>query len=135
MEVNRLCEIDGGLRVYEQVKLPPDQYAKYIKGTKEQSKAPDAAFYSVISTKYLKGPPGGGDAEPVMWASSREILRASDKKVLGAYTTYSRRGGDISFGAHPSSYGCPSLERLAQLNKQGGIEGAVFAKEGDHDAK
>ncbi len=104
-EVRRLCAIDGGIRVYEQVRLPAerfDQYGqiKFYRPTQgENALGPE---YLVKSTTqyYQRG-------NPEVWRDHYQILRRSDGKLLGEAVSYSRRGGDIPGPWHSSSYGCP----------------------------
>jgi hypothetical protein len=130
-EVDRLCAVDGGVRVYEKVQLPPAEYAKYISGTKLKSNASqDDLFYYSSEREILSGPTNGDPDGTTITKAKLALMRRADGKTLGANTTYSRRGGDIPLGFHPSVYVCPPFE--SKVNHQGGIAARVFVKEADN---
>lgn len=103
-EVDRLCAIDGGPRVFEYVRLPPNDYERYTKHLKSLAAAgPDDAYYYVRSSEQSGGFPDDG----VLNKTSSRIIRRADGKVLNSNVIYSRVGGDVPLGFHPSSYSCP----------------------------
>lgn len=127
--VDRLCAEDGGVRVHERVQLPPAEYAKYISGTVSKSKAKPEDLYYYQSTWEILSGPTNGDPEGTTTNKSRlALIRASDGKMLGAYTAYYRIGGDVPLGFHPSSYRCPSAANADEVIKQGGLGPQVFLK-------
>ena len=117
-EVRELCEKDGGIKVYETVKLPVERFTKqgsiYIPD-KSMSKKGDEYYYK-SSTHYLKK--GYTD----LYRIHTKLYRALDNKLLGEIITYSRRGGDVPGPWHASSFRCPQITDN-DLNKQ------VFIKE------
>jgi hypothetical protein len=112
-EVKRLCAIDGGVKVYETVKLPADHFDKYGEvhlPLKQNAKVNDKYFY-VSSIKYLKS------GNPEVWRLHFMVYRGADNKLLGEAIGYARRGGDISGPWHDSSFGCPEHSDISDLEK------------------
>lgn len=131
-EVDRLCAIDGGLKIYETVGLPPEKFNKYnqinfYKPTQgENTLGPEYIWKRDV--KYLQS---GGDpnADPRMWRYHVEVIRRADSRVLGEFTSYTRYGGDPRFifehfGGHSSHYSCP--ENVGEVPL---IDGVFFKKE------
>lgn len=118
-EVDRLCRIDGGIRVYETVKLSKEDYderrgivfPQYANLPGDKGRYGNL-YYSSWETKTIVS----GDPELVR--SHLKIVRKSDEKILGEHVTYFRRGGDIPNPFHPSSYGCPRVDSTPDLVKQ-----------------
>jgi len=108
-EVDRLCSIDGGPVVYEQVKLPADQFNKWGQyPLKSKNFAlPDAPYYYELDVKYLRG---ASDYDSTKLTRSEYlVVRRSDGKILGKSVHYGRGGGDPPGPWHPSSYSCPEM--------------------------
>ncbi|MGN2393261.1 hypothetical protein [Pelomicrobium sp. G1] len=119
-EVRRLCAIDGGIRVYEQVKLPAEEFDKYSKRnwilpTWEQMTLTDNYYVERETHYYRKG-------SPEVAKTVSRILRRSDGKVLGEYIRYGRGGGDLPGPWHGSYYLCPDP------TKSSGFETKIFIK-------
>ena len=115
-EVNRLCGIDGGIKTYETVKLPPqkfDNYGAVNVPLQKYAKPDDEYYYRWERTYYKRG-------NPEIWRDHFLLYRAVDHKLLGEAISYSRRGGDIPSPMHESSYGCPPNADISVL------EGQVF---------
>lgn len=118
-EVDRLCRIDGGIRVYETVKLLPEDYdeRRGIVFPQYASLAGDKGRYGNLyystweTTEIVSG-------DPELIRSHIKIIRRSDEKVLGEQIVYFRRGGDIPNPFHPSSYRCPKSDDTPDLVKQ-----------------
>ena len=112
-EVKRLCAIDGGIKVYETVTLPPNRFDNYgnVKIlAKEYSKTEDEYFYTVENT-YLR------TGNPELRRSKYRITRRSDNKILGESVYYSRRGGDMPGPWHESSFSCPDVSSGSSIEK------------------
>ncbi|MDR1850039.1 MAG: hypothetical protein LBQ75_08360 [Zoogloeaceae bacterium] len=123
-EVKRLCAIDGGVNVYETVKLPRerfDQDGNVKIPLRENAKPSDEYFRVRLSTTYIRTE----YENPSLWRDASQIIRRSDGKVLGESVAYVRRGGDLLGPAHPSSFSCPPTLFGINLGK------AVFLKETD----
>lgn len=104
-EVRRLCAIDGGIKVYETVKLPADKFnqwgqANFYRPTQgENALGPAYRLRTVVDYLRKNG------------ASIRryhvQVIRSSDEVLLGESIGYDRGGGDIPGPWQPSSYSCP----------------------------
>lgn len=114
--VNRMCREDGGVKVYETVKLPPDRFDKwgmvtpYDPTRKENALGPD--YIVKWNVQHYR------DGEPSMRRDHFQVIRQSDLKLLGEAISYSRRGGDIPGPWHPSSLRCPDQADDVMLIKQ-----------------
>ncbi len=109
-EVRRLCAIDGGIKVYETVKLPPERFDQYgqIRVPAKWLAKPDDEYYYEGSTNYLiKG-------NPELLQLRTQFYRKSDNKLLGESILYVRRGGDMPGPWHPSSFSCPQSTDLSR---------------------
>lgn len=105
-EVKRLCAIDGGVKVYETVRLPPEKFNKYgqinFYKPMQGENALGAEYVLKWDLHYLK------EGNPSLHRSHTRIFRHSDGKLLGESVGYSRGGGDMPGPWQPSSYSCPS---------------------------
>lgn len=118
-EVKRLCAIDGGIKVYETVKLPAERFDKYgqIRVPAKWLGKPEDEYYSESSTNYLiRG-------NPEMWKFHFKLYRRSDEKLIGETISYTRIGGDIPGPWHSSSFQCPQKEDSGYLIRE------IFIKE------
>jgi hypothetical protein len=116
-EVKRLCAIDGGVKVYETVSLPPDKFNQFgqinfFKPTRGEDALGPEYIYKWDIHYYKKGEPAvNGPQETSMRRDHIQITRKSDMKLLGEVVMYERAGGDLPGPWMPSSYHCPdSLE-------------------------
>ncbi|MDY0014282.1 MAG: hypothetical protein RBS40_15515 [Rhodocyclaceae bacterium] len=101
-EVKRLCAIDGGIKVYETVKLPAEKFDQYGNvRIPSKAKSTDEYYYD-SETIYLR------EGDPTVTRMVTRIVRRSDGKVLGESIRYARGGGDLPGPWHPSSFICPS---------------------------
>lgn len=104
-QVRELCAKDGGIKIYETVKLPPEKFNQwgqpnfYRPTQGENTLGPEYVFKSEAHY-YKKG-------NPEMWRNHFKVVRKSDQKLLGESISYSRRGGDVPSPMHDSSFGCP----------------------------
>lgn len=118
-EVKRLCAIDGGIKVYETVKLPAEKFNRYGQvrvPAKWLAKPEDEYYYEITELNYVTG-------NPQMYQLNLRLYRAIDNKLLGASISYSRHGGDLPGPWHSSSFSCPEGDGLNNLRKQ------IFIKE------
>lgn len=136
-EVDRLCAIDGGVKVYETVTLPPDKFnergeVNFFRPTQgENALGPEYIFRWEIYD-YKKGSPASnGPQESVMGRDHFKIIRKSDMKLLGEFVLYSRVGGDLPGPWAPSSYRCPS----AMEASSGMLMRKIFIKSIDEAGK
>ena len=111
-EVNRLCAIDGGVRVYETVRLPVERFDKYGQvriPSRRDAKIENDYFYDWDTITIQSG-------NPDMLKSNFRIVRMSDGKTLGTATSYARRGGVLP--GLLSSFRCPPRSDITDLEKQ-----------------
>ena len=120
-EVNRLCAIDGGIKVYETVRLLPEKFNQHgsIQIPDKAKAKPTDEYYYEWNVDYLKR------ANPELWRSEHRIIRKVDGKLLGSFVRYSRRGGDMPGPWHGSSYSCPEIGSQPSLEKSIFDAGAV----------
>jgi hypothetical protein len=111
-QMEELCKKDGGVKVYETVKLPGSEFdsqgqplTKYIMAAKEEEKFGPDYRYVVLREELKTGDPFKGEGRLTRFEES--IYRRADSKLLGNAVTYSRAGGDLIVLSHPSSNSCP----------------------------
>lgn len=109
--VNELCEKDGGVTVFEKVKLSKEEYelnegrngAINVMSEDTSKTAHQYAWKSI--TKVINS------NQPHVWRAEYVTYRKSDNKELGTWVIYSRRGGDFpTVISHPSSFSCRGIE-------------------------
>lgn len=109
-EVRHLCAIDGGIKIYETVKLPKEKFdqwgqVNFYRPTQgENALGPDYLFKQDMHW-YRKGDPY--TSELTMLRASYTIVRRLNGKVLAETVIYGRGGGDLPGPWHPSSFSCP----------------------------
>lgn len=106
-EVDRLCAIDGGVHVYEVVRLPKEDFG------------PDGAVFPQFRHLYATGGHLGPNfrvltekkvlvaGDPALQRDRVTVLRMADSKTLAEYVNYKRSGGDPSGPWEPSHKSCP----------------------------
>ena len=104
-EVKRLCAIDGGVKVYETVKLPVDKFNQwgqinFYKPTQGENALGPEYVYRSASLSLRQG-------DPNLRKDHVQIFRRSDMKLFGEATTYVRGGGDLPGPWQPSAFSCP----------------------------
>jgi len=118
-QVRELCAKDGGIKVYETVRLPAerfDQYGNVGILDKKHAKPTDEYYYETEVHYYLQG-------NPTLLRSRTWIVRRSDGKILGESIRYGRGGGDLPGPWQGSSFSCPSI-----ADAEGRLESSVFLK-------
>lgn len=105
-EVKRLCAIDGGVKVYETVKMPPDRFDRDGKfPIRDKDSAPGSDYYlEQETTELLAG-------DPRITKYTYKVIRRKDKKIMSISIRYVRGGGDISGPGFPSSFFCPPISK------------------------
>ena len=119
-QVKELCAKDGGVKVYETVKMPAEKVNQwgqinFFKPTQGENALGPGYIYKVDKTFIKQGKPH----ELAMWRDHIQIIRRSDGKLLGESVSYSRRGGDLPGPWHPTSLTCPAIDR-------DGLESSIF---------
>lgn len=117
-QVKELCAKDGGVKVYETVKLSPEKYdelkrVNFILPDKLRLKPTDE-YYSVTDRYYYR------QGNPEMTRVKHRIVRRMDGKVLGQLIRYGRSGGDLPGPWHGSGFMCPDPTKASNF------ETAVF---------
>ncbi|MDR1850042.1 MAG: hypothetical protein LBQ75_08375 [Zoogloeaceae bacterium] len=125
-EVKRLCAIDGGVNVYEKVKLPPERFNQHgiLNLPLQRNAKPSDDYFYVSGEMYIET----SSDSVTLRRSSLAIVRRSDGKTLGEMISYHRSGGDplvIQLLLPPSSFSCPPTSFGINL------EQPVFLKETD----
>lgn len=112
-EVNRLCEIDGGIRVYEKVKLTGNLLLNdgNIAIPYKKDISPGDKYFLDYSLNYIR------EGNPELYRLHIKAYRLSDHKLLGEVISYSRRGGDLPGPWHESFFRCPAKTEI-DMNKQ-----------------
>jgi hypothetical protein len=104
-QVKELCAKDGGIKVYETVKLPAEKFNQwgqpnFFNPTQgENALGPDYLFKREIHY-YRRG-------NPEMSREHYQVIRRSDNRLLGETILYGRGGGDMPGPWYDSSYSCP----------------------------
>lgn len=114
-EVRRLCAIDGGVRVYETVKLPAARFNKLDQVNLPSIEYAEANtdYYYILTTTNIRGNSNSDRiTDPAIWRSHYRIVRAADKRVMAELISYTRRGGDLPGPWHPTHYTCPEGDPL-----------------------
>ena len=123
VEVRRLCAIDGGVKVYETVKLPADKFNKWgqidfwIPG-KDMAESRDQYYYE-RTVQYIR------QGNPEISRSQHSVFRQEDGKLLGVSVRYARGGGDFLGPWHDSTFICPDP------NTTPGLEASIFINSQD----
>lgn len=109
-EVDRLCAVDGGIKVFERIFLPSEKFDQFGNPNVPLSSSKAVQFSPYVIDAELsevtKGDPSGRGT-PTLRRYTSKIVRISDGKVLGIAVGYSRFGGESEGPWHPSSYtGC-----------------------------
>ena len=112
-EVKRLCAIDGGVRVFETVRLPPEKFDKrqhfinFYRPTQEENALGSEYLFKRNQHYYRQG-------NPEMSRIHYQVFRRSDGKLLGETVLYGRGGGDMPGPWHDSSFTCPSYAEAGE---------------------
>lgn len=118
-QVRELCAKDGGVKVYEMVVLPEQQFNELKRKNfvlEYQAKPTDEYYIETDKNYYRQG-------RLNVSRSQSRVIRRSDGKVLGEYIRYARVGGDLLGPWHHSSFSCSDLAKQP-VN----FETAIFVK-------
>jgi len=104
-QVRELCAKDGGIRVYETVKLPAEKFNQWGQPNFYRPTQGEIALGSEYIFKwdlqyYKKG-------NPSLHRSHTQVFRRSDGQLLGEAIDYSRGGGDLPGPWQLSALTCP----------------------------
>ena len=103
-EVRQLCAKDGGIKVYETVKLLADRFDKdgAIRIPMKKDMRPEDEYFLSWEVLYYKR------GNPELSRDHFKVIRRIDGKVLGEAVYYGRGGGDWPGPWRDSSFSCPS---------------------------
>lgn len=104
-QVKELCAKDGGVKVYETVKLPEENFnqwgqVNFYKPTQGENALGPEYIFKEARHYYRSG-------NPEMSRSHYQVYRRFDGKLLGEAVLYGRGGGDMPGPWHESSFMCP----------------------------
>lgn len=104
-QVREMCAKDGGVKVYETVILPAEQFDKlkrrnFVFFSKALADPADE-YYGETDDHYFR------QGHPNLVRMQYRIIRRSDGNVLGESVRYGRGGGDLPGPWHESSFTCP----------------------------
>lgn len=122
-KVRELCAKDGGVRVYETVRLPAEKFNQWgqpnfqIPITPYTKLKDGDEYYLEWEILYLK------QGNPSLWRSHHRLIRRSDHKLLGENIMYARSGGDLPGPWHGSSHKCPEPSQPPYLESSVFIRG------------
>lgn len=101
-QVRELCAKDGGVRVYETVRLLPELVGKFRIPTTPYQKLKDTdKYYSEWNEQNYR------EGNPSIRRDHFLVYRRADMKLLGEAVSYARLGGDLPGPWHESSFSCP----------------------------
>lgn len=105
-EMEKLCKQDGGMKVYETVTLPKEQFKygvpAFLGNWNEAGKA-GGGYKVTQKTELLRS------KKPTLKKRAYAVIRDTDQKVLGTFVYYQRIGGDIMPRLGPDSFkDCPA---------------------------
>jgi hypothetical protein len=112
-QVRKLCEKDGGVTIYEYIRISPQIAALMGRvdghlsiGDEAVAPPDDAAFLRRSKESVIR------DGDPSVKRIEQIVIRRSDGKVIARVVRYWRTGGDFPFTAsHPSHFSCPDSQR------------------------
>jgi len=104
-QVTEMCAKDGGIKVYETVKLPADKFNEwgqinFYKPTRGENTIGPEYQFKRKTIYYRQG-------NPEVSRIHHQVIRRSDSKLLGDTVFYGGGGGDGPGPWHGSSFRCP----------------------------
>lgn len=129
-KVKELCARDGGVTVYQKVRLTREQLGKGVLPTTADGRIgvaikalthPEAPVYAVDKITTLN------ERNPRVTRVETNIVRTTGDAIVAKRVRYARFGGDFPTGiSEPSTFLCPEAQRLAtELHQR------LFEIEGD----
>jgi len=112
-QVREMCALDGGVTVYELTTIS-------VKQAEELPKIEGSISIPHQTLANLAAPLVSTDSEKVLreWGPrvvrrEREVIRQSNRKIVGRIVSYSRIGGDFPTGiSEGSSFTCPDYKKI-----------------------
>lgn len=122
IQVDRMCRVDGGVKVYETAHLPAEQIDERGNSrllSKDAARSADQYYYQRDYIHYR-------ERDPQVTRVQHRIIRRSDGKVLGESIRYTRGGGGLPGPWHGSSYICPPVSKESPS-----LERSIFTRKSD----
>lgn len=114
-EVNRMCREDGGVKVYETVRLPAERFDKYgqvnFYNPTQGENALGADYLLKTDVQFIQS------GNPSLRRYHVQVIRYRDGFLLGESIGYDRGGGDFPGPWQPSSFSCPKHHGEAVIDK------------------
>jgi hypothetical protein len=118
-QVRELCAKDGGVRVYETVRLPVLEFELWRNSGGFSDNKPMDSYFSNLEINHIRW------GNPDLMRYNYRIVRRSDGKVLGESIRYVRSGGDLPGPwERGTSFSCPP-----QLDFSRKLQSSIFQKE------
>lgn len=117
--VDELCAKDGGIKVYERVKLPAARFSEFgeIYVPPQKSALPIDEYFYTSETQWII-PEGTQVRDIALWRYHDKLFRAEDSKLLAEGVGYARRGGDAAGPWHPSGYSCHGQSDIKYVSQK-----------------
>lgn len=107
MEVERLCAIDGGAEIYEEINLKQESIGEIASVPLEHHVKSTDNYYYIEDEQYIKN-------NPAVVRVHYGVVRSSDNKILGSMVAYSRNYYRSGFYGlwRPYGFYCPSVDKF-----------------------
>jgi hypothetical protein len=128
LQLEELCKKDGGVKIYETVKLPPEMFDEFgypFPGWQKRARVDRlGSEFLFEEEKYVlkEGNPWLGKGLLIKF--TEKIYRRSNHSLIGESVSYGRSGGDFIVLGHISSAHCPIFQNASETLIQ-----SVFIKE------
>jgi hypothetical protein len=116
-QIDSLCKKDGGITIYERVRVSAEDYRRLggIQGTipvpTENTRKPGYPFVARTLRTVLS------DGDPRVSRTETIYYRVADGKALARLVRYVRVGGDLPVYDHPSAFSCPDAKSAAAAER------------------
>jgi hypothetical protein len=107
-QVREMCEKDGGIKVYETVKLQSERFNEWGQvNFYKPTRGEDALGNEYLFKESIRALQRG---DPELLRYHYEVIRRSDSKLLSETVSYQRGGGDLPGPGQPSVFTCPAVK-------------------------
>ena len=121
-EAKRLCAIDGGIKVFETVTLPPEAF--YENGLPKLVNNKEAELRWGYQKIFVQVNLTSTNDEPKLTRDEYKFIRTSDRKIIATSVIYRRLGGSWWGGLiHGDAYSCPSDDVNIDFDRKTFIQG------------
>lgn len=116
-KIRQLCERDGGMTVFERMRLTEAQY-QALGGRNRDIPIPSVSSgrkgYPVV-TRTAETILNARD--PKVYREETDYVRVLDGKILAKLVRYWRVGGDLPSFGHPTTFSCPDQQQAVGLER------------------